>query len=85
MSNNEFLYEVDRFENETRAAVEREQAVLEALADVLSEFEKLELNPMGRALIVRASRLCDVASGCNGEVHELLEGMAAVVECRESA
>ena len=83
--NKDFVLEIDNLENAAEEAAGRTTAVLEALADVLSEFEKLELNTMARALIVRASRLCDVASGCNGEVHELLEGMAAVVECRESA
>lgn len=83
MINNEFLCEVDRFENETRAAVEREQAVLEALADVLSEIEKLGLDSMGKILITRAMRLCETVQGLNSEAHDTLEGLAGLVEMQE--
>lgn len=76
----EFVIDIECFENDATAAAGRTTAVLECLEDVLSELEKLELGTMGKALIIRASRLCDVARGCNGEVHEALEGLSAVVE-----
>ncbi len=78
--NNDFLHEVDSFESDATAAVERTKAVLEALADVLSEIEKLELNSMGRLLIERAGRLCEVSEGCCNEAHEKLKGLAVTVE-----
>lgn len=75
-----FVLDAERFANDATAAVEREQAVLEALQDVLDEVAKLELDSMGRLLIDRAGRLCEVSKGCNDEAHNALEALSVTIE-----